>query len=139
MNNDLPKKITDKMMEKDAFSQWLGIERVQDAVGTSILQMKVRPEMLNGFEILHGGIAFSLADSALAFAANSHGQMCLSVENSIHYINSCKAGDLIIASAKEVSKSRKIAVYEVEVSKGDGEKVASFRGTVYRSSKDWQV
>ena len=101
--------------------------------------MAVRKEMLNGFDILHGGIAFSLADSALAFAANSHGKMCLSVENSIHYINSCQEGDVLIAEAREVSCSHKIGVYEVAVKTEEGKDVAAFRGTVYRSSKDWDV
>lgn len=139
MNTELPKKITDKMFENDPFSKWLGIERLHDGIGSSVLEMKVRKEMLNGFDILHGGIAFSLADSALAFAANSHGRMCLSVENSIHYINSCKEGEVIRAEAKEVNKSNKLGIYEVMVTKSTGEKVASFKGTVYRSSKEWQV
>jgi acyl-CoA thioesterase len=139
MDEDIPKLITNKMMEHDAFSKWLGIERVKDGVGISVLTMKVRPEMLNGFNILHGGIAFSLADSALAFAANSYGRKCLSVENSVHYINSCTSGDVLIAKASEVSKSHKIAVYSVRVYKENGEEVAAFRGTVYRSSKEWDV
>ncbi|MBD79793.1 MAG: thioesterase [Crocinitomicaceae bacterium] len=139
MNNELPKLITDQMFNNDPFSKWMGIERVEDGVGTNTLKMKVREEMLNGFGILHGGIAFSLADSALAFAANSHGRKCLSVENSIHYTGSCTTGDEIIARASEVSRSHKIAVYSVEVKKASGEKVAEFRGTVYRSSKEWEV
>jgi acyl-CoA thioesterase len=139
MNEDFPTLITNKMMEKDAFSQWLGIERVRDGVGMCELRMQVKKEMLNGFDILHGGIAFSLADSALAFAANSYGRMCLSVENSIHYINSCKEGDVLIARASEESKSNKIGIYQVDIEKSSGEKVASFRGTVYRSSKEWEV
>ena len=139
MNKNTPRSITDEMLDNDAFSLWLGIERIKDGLGVSSLKMKVRGEMLNGFGILHGGIAFSFADSALAFAANSHGRKCLSVENSIHYINSCTEGDEIIAHAKEVSCSFKIGVYEVEIVKSDGKKVAVFRGTVYRSSKEWEV
>ena len=70
MNDSLPKKVTNAMMQNDAFSKWLGIERVIDGKGSSVIRMVVRAEMLNGFDILHGGVSFSLADSALAFAAN---------------------------------------------------------------------
>ena len=67
-------KIVDKMYQNDAFSQWLGIEVVEVKDGYCKLNMTVRKEMLNGFQIAHGGIAYSLADSALAFASNSHGR-----------------------------------------------------------------
>ena len=73
-SNSLPKRVVNTMMNKDYFSQWLGIDVVLAAPGQSILKMKIRKEMLNGFGIAHGGISFSLADSALAFASNSHGQ-----------------------------------------------------------------
>jgi len=139
MNKDLPIRVTDEMLNNDPFSLWLGIKRIEDGIGISTLSMRVTREMLNGFGILHGGIAFSLADTALAFAANSHGRKCLSVENSIHYIDSCREGDQLIAKATEVSCSFKIAVYEVQILKNDNDKVAVFRGTVYRSSKEWDV
>ena len=103
------------MMQNDAFSKWLGIERVIDGKGSSVIRMVVRAEMLNGFDILHGGVSFSLADSALAFAANSHGMQSVSIENTIHYHLPVKEGDELIATAQEVSKSNKLAVYEVEV------------------------
>ena len=139
MDKSLPTRIVDKMYNNDPFSLWLGIERVSDERGANTLKMLVRKEMLNGFDILHGGIAFSLADSALAFAANSHGRQCLSVENSIHYFDSCREGEVLIARATELSMSHKIAVYEVRVSKESGDAVASFRGTVYRTSKEWEL
>lgn len=127
------------MLANDAFSRWLGIQIVSVKSGACELSMVVKPEMLNGFDILHGGITFSLADSALAFAANSHKRMCLSVENSIHYTESCKKGDVLTAKATEVSKSHKIAIYQVYVFKAEDKLVASFKGTVYRSSKEWEV
>ncbi|UTW64727.1 hotdog fold thioesterase [bacterium SCSIO 12741] len=125
------------MYTNDPFSQWLGIERVSDEYGANTLRMTVKHDMLNGFDILHGGIAFALADSALAFAANSHGQQCLSVENSIHYHRSCKEGDVLIARATEENRSNRIATYRVVVSLESGEKVATFQGTVYRSKRLW--
>ena len=77
--------VVDQMYNNDSFSQWLGIERVQDGAGKSVLRMTVRKEMLNGFDIAHGGITYSLADSALAFASNGHGRMAVSVETSISH------------------------------------------------------
>ncbi len=139
MNEALPKKVTDLMMQNDAFSTWLGIERVKDTIGGSIVMLKVRKEMLNGFDILHGGVTFALADSALAFAANSHGEQCLSIENSIHYHKPAKENDMLVAVSKELSKSNKVAVYEVEVTNQKKEKIATFKGTVYRTKKKWQV
>lgn len=130
-------KVVDRMYNHDPFSQWLGIKRVEDAPGKSVLQLTVRPEMLNGFAILHGGITYSLADSALAFAANSHGRMSVSIETSISHVESCKEGDVLTAVAEEQSLSSKIGIYHIEVTNQDGKKVALFKGTVYRTSKDW--
>jgi len=127
------------MMQNDAFSKWLGIERVLDGTGNSTIKMVVRKEMLNGFDILHGGVSFSLADSALAFAANSHGIQSVSIENSIHYHLPAKEGDELTAKANEVSKSNKLAVYEVVVANQKNEKVATFKGTVYRTKNEWKV
>jgi acyl-CoA thioesterase len=80
--------IIDGMFNNDLFSQWLGIERLQQGIGHCKLRMIIRKEMCNGFGIAHGGITYSLADSALAFASNSHGQEALSIETSISHINS---------------------------------------------------
>ena len=135
--NELAKKVVERMYNKDSFSQWLGIERVEDAVGCSVLKMKVRKEMLNGFDIAHGGITYSLADSALAFASNSHGRMAVSVETSVSHTEPVKEGDVLTALAEEVSLSNKIGIYNVIVTNQDNKKVALFKGTVYRTSKDW--
>lgn len=134
-----PKKVVDEMFRNDHFSQWLGIERLNDGVGVNTLKMAVKREMLNGFNILHGGVTFAFADSALAFAANSHGTQCLSIENSIHYHAKAMEGDLLLASAKEVSRSNKIAVYQVDVTNQREELIASFKGSVYRTGRDWQL
>ena len=84
-NKNLAKKVVDKMMSGDAFSQWLGIEILEIYEGFCKLRMTVRDEMTNGFNIAHGGIAYSLADSCLAFAANSDGVQSVSVETSISH------------------------------------------------------
>ena len=132
-----PKKIVNKMFDKDAFSQWLGIEIIKVKDGYCELKMTVRKEMLNGFQIAHGGIAYSLADSALAFASNSHGRKSLSVETSISHTVSVKEGDVLTVTTKELSLSDKIGVYLITIINQSNEDVAYFKGTVYRTSKEW--
>jgi acyl-CoA thioesterase len=130
-------RIIDTMMEKDLFSQWLGIERLEEREGYCRLRMTVRPEMCNGFSIAHGGISFSFADSAFAFASNSRGRHAVSIECSISHIRPLLAGETIVAIAEEKSLGNRTAVYEVRVEKEDGELVALFKGTVFRKDKQW--
>lgn len=137
MSEDLANKVVSKMFDQDWFSQWMGIERVEVKPGRCVLRMIVKKEMLNGFQILHGGIYFSIADSALAFASNSHGRMAVSVETSISHLISCKEGDVITAVAEEMSLSNKIGVYYITLTNQDNKKVALFKGTVYRTEKEW--
>ncbi len=131
------RKIINKMFDQDAFSQWLGIEIIDASKGFCQLKMTVRKEMLNGFQIAHGGIAYSLADSALAFASNSHGRKSLSVETSISHTVSIKEGDVLTVATKELSLSDKIGVYLITIINQSNEDVAYFKGTVYRTSKEW--
>jgi acyl-CoA thioesterase len=133
----LATRIVDRMFDNDPFSQWLGIERVEDGAGRSVLRMTIRKEMLNGFDLMHGGIAFSLADSALAFAANGHNRMSLSIETSMSYLEGVKEGDTITALAEEAGLTQKTGIYYITISKTDGTRVALFKGTVYRTSKEW--
>ena len=131
------KAIVDLMFDNDPFSQWLGIERILDAPGKSVLRMRVREEMLNGFKIAHGGIAYSLADSALAFASNAHGIQCVSVETSISHIKKVMVGDVLTTEVEEKNVSSKIGIYHVTVYNQNQEAVAYFKGTVYRTDKLW--
>ena len=131
------RKIINKMFDQDAFSQWLGIEIIDVSEGFCQLKLTVRKEMLNGFQIAHGGIAYSLADSALAFASNSHGRKSLSVETSISHTVSIKEGDVLTVATKELSLSDKIGVYLITIINQSNEDVAYFKGTVYRTSKEW--
>lgn len=138
-----PNEIVNKMFQNDAFSQWLGITVENVSEGTCTLSMEIRKEMTNGFGIAHGGITFSLADSALAFAANSHGRQSVSIDTSINHIETLKEGDKIVAIAKEDALKNKFGFYTVEISrksKVEGHKeevVALFKGTVFRSDKEW--
>jgi len=134
-----PKEIVDAMYSNDDYSQWLGIKRIKDGFGSSHLQMKIRKEMCNGFSIAHGGITYALADSALAFASNSHGVKAVSIETSISHVAPLHMDDIIEAKAVEKHRSNKIGLYEVIVSKLDGTVVALFKGTVYITSKEWEV
>jgi len=129
--------IVSKMMDGDAFSQWLGIELLDIRDGFCSLQMTTRTEMLNGFGILHGGITYSLADSALAFASNSRGQHALSIETSISHLQKVGPNEKIFAVATEKSLSNRIALYEVEITNAQNELVALFKGTVYRKNSTW--
>ena len=131
--------IVDKMMGKDLFSQWLGIERLEEREGYCQLKMIIRTEMCNGFEIAHGGITYAFADSALAFASNSHGRHAVSLETSISHIKSLRPGDVIIATAQEKNISNRIGIYEIGIKKEDGELVALFKGTVFRKETLWDV
>lgn len=135
--NELAKAVVNRMMAGDWFSQWLGIEVVEIGPGTCTLRCTVKKEMLNGFAIAHGGITYSLSDSALAFASNSHGKMAVSVETSISHVAAVKENDVLTANATEKSCSNKIGVYDVTVTNQSGATVALFKGTVYRKSQDW--
>ncbi|MEO9532598.1 MAG: hotdog fold thioesterase [Crocinitomicaceae bacterium] len=133
-----PQEIIEKMMADDQMSQWLGISILNYTPGAVRLQMTVRDEMVNGFGVAHGGISYSFADSALAFSANSHGIRSMSIETSISHQKMIKVGDVLTVHSKELSLSRKIGVYAMEVYNQEEELVAHFKGTVYRSGKAWE-
>ena len=131
--------IIDKMYENDPFSNWLGIERIEEKPGSVVLQLLVRAEMLNGFGIAHGGITYSLADSALAFSANGHGIQSVSIETSISHTKPVKEGDVLRTKVVEENITSKIGIYSITILNQNQEKVALFKGTVYRTGKEWEV
>ena len=133
---DTAQKVFYQMMEKDFFSQWLGLELIRISEGYCQLQMAVRKDMLNGFGILHGGVAFALADSAFAFASNSFGRIAVSINGNMSYAKSAKEGDVLYAEAKPLNVNYKTADFDVNVMNEAGEIYYFFRGTVYRSSKE---
>jgi len=134
---ELASKIVNKMMSNDSFSKWLGIEIIELSEGFCKLQMKIRDDMTNGFKIAHGGITYSLADSALAFASNSNGFQSLTIESSINYFKKVNSGDILSAITNEINKTEKIAKYSIVVSNQNNEKIASFNGKVHRTKKQW--
>jgi acyl-CoA thioesterase len=133
----LARRLVDAMMDRDAFSQWLGIKVLAVRPRHATVGMRVRAEMVNGFGVAHGGIVYSLADSALAFAANTHGRVTVAIENSIAYPQAVHVGDELVAVAEEESASSRLAYYRVTVRGGESVIVALFRGTVYRTKKDF--
>ena len=135
--SSLAHRVVARMYDNDPFSIWLGVERVVVEAGKCVLRMTVRSEMLNGFAIAHGGITFSLADSCLAFASNSHGVQSVSVETSISHTRPVKDGDVLTATSEEKNLSRSIGVDYITVTNQRAEEVALFKGTVYRTGKAW--
>lgn len=131
----LAEAVVRDMLDRDAFSRWLGIEAVEIAPRRSVVRMAVRAEMVNGFGVAHGGIAYSLADSALAFACNTHGAITVAVENSIGYPAKVEVGDVLTATADEEGASNRLMFYRVLVRNQHDAVVATFRGTVYRTMK----
>lgn len=135
--SELPRKVFDKMMSADYCSQWMGIEPVEIKEGYCEIAMTVKKEMLNGYGILHGGIAFAFADSAFAFASNSYGRIAVSINGSMNFMGSAKEGDALIAIASCTNLTYKTANFDVNVYNEDKSKLMyAFRGTVYRKSDE---
>ena len=135
----LAERVVDAMMARDAFSRWLGIEVLEVAPQRSTCRLTVREEMVNGFGVTHGGIAFSLADSAFAFACNSHGKVTVSIENSITYPAPIGVGDVLTATAKEDAASGRLSYYSAEVRNQRNEVVGLFRGTAFKTERNHVV
>lgn len=130
-------EIVNRMLETDRFSQWLGIRVLEVGYGGCRIEMTVTEDMVNGMGSTHGGISFSFADSALAFASNSHGIKSVSIETSISHVRPSKTGDILIADARELHHGRTISVYEITVTNQNAKKVGLFKGTVHHSNENW--
>jgi acyl-CoA thioesterase len=128
-------RVVQQIMAADAFSAWLGIEVVEADVGRAVLRLRVRDDMVNGFGIAHGGIVFSLADSAFACCTNAAGTLSVAVDCTISYPAAVNVGDVLTATAVEETGTRRLAFCAATVTRADGMVVGHFRGTVYRTSK----
>lgn len=131
-----PSQVVDHMMKEDMFSQWLGIEVLEIREGYSRIRMTLRNEMVNGFHVIHGGIAFSLADSAFAFACNNRNNLSLALDTSINFNKTTKPGDVLTAEAKELHNGRSTGLYLITVTNQNNEQVALFKGTCFRTGKN---
>jgi acyl-CoA thioesterase len=120
------------MFERDAASRALGMAIEEARPGYARVSMPVTATMVNGHAIAHGGMTFSLADSAFAFACNSRNEPNVALQASISYISAVKLGDVLVAEAQERSSKARTGVYDVIVTRGKGELIALFRGVCYR-------
>ena len=120
------------MYERDPASQALGMTLDVIRPGYARMRMRVRDDMLNGHGTCHGGYIFMLADSAFAFACNSHNFNTVGAGCTIDYLAPGRAGDVLVAEAVELALSGKTGVYDVVVTDQDGRKVALFRGKSHR-------
>ncbi|MCP9752080.1 hydroxyphenylacetyl-CoA thioesterase PaaI [Ferruginibacter sp. HRS2-29] len=134
-NQHEPASVVYHMMENDLFSQWLGISVVEVKEGYSRIKMAVRPEMINGFGIVHGGIAFSMADSCFAFACNNRNNLSVALDTSINFLKPVHVGDELIAESKELHNGKTTGLYHITITNQKGHVVAVFKGTCFRTSK----
>jgi acyl-CoA thioesterase len=134
-NNILANDVVKKMMIDDLFSQWLGISIVEIREGYSKIKMIVRSEMMNGLGIVHGGIAFSLADSCFAFACNSRNNLSVALDTSINFTKPVRVADILIAEAKEIHNGKSTGLYHITITNQNNHVVAMFKGTCYRTQK----
>jgi acyl-CoA thioesterase len=131
--------VVNTLMARDRFSQWLGIEVLEARVGHAVLRMPVRDDMVNGFGTSHGGILFSLADSAFAFATNAGGVLSVAIDCSVSFPVAVRPGDVLTATAVEQSTTKRLAFCDVTVRNQDNVIAGHFRGTVYRTATPHQL
>jgi len=134
--DQLANSVVNHMMENDLFSQWLGVEVLEIKEGYSKIKMTIRKEMINGFGIVHGGIAFSLADSAFAFACNNRNILSVALDTSINFLKPVHIDDVLTAEAKELHNGKSTGLYHIRISNQKEHLVALFKGTCYRTGKN---
>lgn len=128
-------EVVDHMMKHDLFSQWMGIEVIEISEGYSKIKMTVRKEMINGLGIVHGGIPFSMADSAFAFACNNRNNLSVALDTSINFIKPVHVDDILIAEAKEIHNGKSTGLYHISITNQKNIVVAIFKGTCFRTGK----
>ena len=130
-----PQQVLQQMLQHDKFTEWLGLEVDAIDIGYCKLHYTIKEEMLNGFHSIHGGVLFSAADSAFAFACNSHGMLTVALDVSISFTRAAKPGEVLTVEARELYSGNRTGVYDVRTTNQNGELVAWFKGTAYRTSK----
>ena len=128
-------QVVDHMFEEDLFSQWLGIGILSIREGYAKTKMTVRKEMINGLGIVHGGIAFSLADSTFAFACNNRNNLSVALDTSINFLKPVHVEDVLIAEAKEIHNGKSTGLYQITITNQRDHIVALFKGTCFRTGK----
>jgi acyl-CoA thioesterase len=128
-----PFQIVEDLLKKDPFSQWMGIKIISANEGDCKVQCTITESMLNGFEVVHGGIIFSLADTALAFSAATAGRVALALDNSISFTKKAHAGDTLTAHSKALNLTFRTGLFDVKVTNQSDDLIASMKGTIYRT------
>lgn len=134
--DQLANEVVNKMMQEDRFSQWLGIEVLEVREGYSRVRMTIREEMVNGFGIIHGGVTFSLADSAFAFACNNRNDLSVALDTSINFIRPVQVNDILTAEATELHHGNSTGLYQIAIQNQHNKLVAQFKGLCYRTHKN---
>lgn len=135
MNDQSANNVVEKTMQDDLFSQWLKIKIIEIKEGYSKIKMELREEMINGFDVIHGGIIFSFGDSAFAFACNNRNNLSMALDVSISFNKAVKPGDLLIAEAKEIHNGRSTGLYLITITNQNNDHIALFKGTCFRTGK----
>lgn len=130
-----PLETAQYMLNQDEFSKWMGIKLVEVREKYCLLEMPVKAEMINGLKTVHGGITFSLADSALAFSSNNTNEASVALNCVINFTKAVRMGDILTAESILISDTRKTGIYDISIKNQEQVLVASFRGTVYKIEK----
>lgn len=130
-----PLETAQYMLNQDEFSKWMGIKLVEVREKYCLIEMPVKAEMINGLKSVHGGITFSLADSALAFSSNNTNEASVALNCVINFTKAVRMGDILTAESILISDTRKTGIYDISIKNQDQVLVASFRGTVYKIEK----
>ncbi|MBE2274324.1 MAG: hotdog fold thioesterase [Flavobacteriales bacterium] len=127
-----PLETAQYMLDQDEFSKWMGIKLIEVREKYCLIEMPVKKEMINGLKTVHGGVTFSLADSALAFSSNNTNEASVALNCMINFTKAVKLGDTLIAESVLISDTRKTGVYDISITNQHKVLVATFRGTVYK-------
>ncbi|MCG7280456.1 hotdog fold thioesterase [Chryseobacterium taklimakanense] len=130
-----PLETAQYMLNKDEFSKWMGIKLIEVREKYCLIEMPVKEEMINGLKTVHGGITFSLADSALAFSSNNTNDASVALNCMISFTKAVRLGDTLTAESILIADTKKTAVYDITVTNQHKVMVATFRGTVYKIDK----
>ena len=130
-----PLQTAEYMLNQDFFSQWMGVKIIEIKEKYCLLEMPIKPEMINGLKTVHGGVTFAFADTALAFSSNNTGEASVALQCSINFAKAVRVGEVLRAESILISDTRKTGIYDIQVTNQDQDLVASFRGTVYKINK----
>ncbi|RLZ08636.1 hydroxyphenylacetyl-CoA thioesterase PaaI [Faecalibacter macacae] len=130
-----PQRLLHAMTANDKFSEWLGLEVLEVREGYAKLQAKIRPEMMNGVGSVHGGVTFSMADSAFAFSCNMYNNISVALDVHISFTKAGRDGDVFTIESQEVSTTKKTGIYDIKVTNQNNELIALFKGTCFRTGK----